>query len=71
MHLPSDRTATLGGDVLRRLTLWKWTYHLESLGFSTAQARRLLFVRFLAHRRGMSDVRLPLVQTAPSVTGTH
>lgn len=30
-----------------RLTFWKWTYSLESRGFTTAEARRIVFLRVL------------------------
>jgi hypothetical protein len=35
-----------------RLTNYKWRYSLESHGFSTDQATRLLFIKWL-HRRGL------------------
>ena len=35
-----------------RLTNYKWRYSLESHGFSTEQATRLLFARWL-HRQGI------------------
>jgi hypothetical protein len=37
---------------LDRLTNYKWRYSLESHGFSTEQATRLLFIKWL-HRRGL------------------
>jgi hypothetical protein len=33
-----------------RLTAYKWRYSLETHGFSTAQAHRLLFMRWLYGR---------------------
>lgn len=32
---------------LARLTVYKWTYRLESCGFSTAEAHRLIWLRWL------------------------
>jgi hypothetical protein len=36
---------------VRRLTLFKWRYSLESAGFSTPQAEQLLFLKWLNARR--------------------
>ena len=41
---------TLSEQDVWRLTLYKWRYSLESHGFSTEQARRLLFLRWLYAR---------------------
>lgn len=32
---------------VKRLTLWKWVYTLESAGFSRQEAGRLLWLRWL------------------------
>lgn len=44
--------AVLTAQDVRRLTLFKWRYSLESAGFSSHQAERLLFLRWLHARRG-------------------
>jgi hypothetical protein len=36
-----------------RLTNYKWRYSLETAGFSTEQANRLLFTRWLYRRGGI------------------
>jgi hypothetical protein len=36
---------------VRRLTLYKWRYSLESAGYSTHQAEHLLFLKWLNARR--------------------
>ncbi len=41
----------LSAAEVRRLTLWKWQYQAESMGFTTEQAARLLFWRWYARRR--------------------
>jgi hypothetical protein len=43
--------ANLSRRDIDRLTNYKWRYSLESHGFSTEQATRLLFIKWL-HRRG-------------------
>ena len=45
------RTVLTAQDV-RRLTLFKWRYSLESAGFSSHQAEHLLFLKWLHARRG-------------------
>jgi hypothetical protein len=47
----SVRAALTAQDV-RRLTLFKWRYSLESAGFSSRQAGHLLFLKWLHTRRG-------------------
>jgi hypothetical protein len=50
---PTDATGpdgALSAQDVWRLTLYKWRYSLESHGFSTEQARRLLFLRWLYAR---------------------
>jgi hypothetical protein len=47
----SLRAALTAQDV-RRLTLFKWRYSLESAGFSSRQAAHLLFLKWLHARRG-------------------
>jgi hypothetical protein len=47
----SVRAALTAQDV-RRLTLFKWRYSLESAGFSSHQAEHLLFLKWLHARRG-------------------
>jgi hypothetical protein len=47
----SVRAALTAQDV-RRLTLFKWRYSLESAGFSSRQASHLLFLKWLHARRG-------------------
>jgi hypothetical protein len=42
----------LGAASIRRLTLFKWRYSLESAGFTTREAQQLLFVKWLAARPG-------------------
>ena len=37
---------------VRRLTLFKWRYSLESAGFTSRQAAHLLFLKWLYARRG-------------------
>ena len=44
--------AVLTAQDVRRLTLFKWRYSLESAGFSSHQAERLLFLKWLHARRG-------------------
>jgi hypothetical protein len=44
--------AVLTAQDVRRLTLFKWRYSLESAGFSSRQAERLLFLKWLHARRG-------------------
>jgi hypothetical protein len=44
--------AVLTAQDVRRLTLFKWRYSLESAGFSSNQAERLLFLKWLHARRG-------------------
>jgi hypothetical protein len=58
--MPARGARLAGGDVraaltaqdVRRLTLFKWRYSLESAGFSSNQAERLLFLKWLHARRG-------------------
>ena len=45
------RAVSTAQDV-RRLTLFKWRYSLESAGFSSQQAEYLLFLKWLHARRG-------------------
>lgn len=45
------RTPLTAQDV-RRLTLFKWRYSLESAGFTSQQAAHLLFMKWLHARRG-------------------
>jgi hypothetical protein len=40
----------LSADELSRLTLFKWRYSLEALGFSDQQASKLLFLKWLRAR---------------------
>ena len=44
--------AVLTAQDVRRLTLFKWRYSLESAGFSSRQAEQLLFLKWLHARRG-------------------
>ena len=44
--------AVLSAQDVRRLTLFKWRYSLESAGFSSHQAEQLLFLKWLQARRG-------------------
>ena len=44
--------AMLSAQDVRRLTLFKWRYSLESAGFSSNQAEHLLFLKWLHARRG-------------------
>jgi len=44
--------AALTAQDVRRLTLFKWRYSLESAGFSSHQAEHLLFLKWLHGRRG-------------------
>jgi hypothetical protein len=44
--------AALSAQDVRRLTLFKWRYSLESAGFSSRQAAHLLFLKWLYARRG-------------------
>ena len=44
--------AMLTAQDVRRLTLFKWRYSLESAGFSSHQAEHLLFLKWLHARRG-------------------
>jgi hypothetical protein len=44
--------AVLSAHDVRRLTLFKWRYSLESAGFSSHQAECLLFLKWLHARRG-------------------
>jgi hypothetical protein len=44
--------AALTAQDVRRLTLFKWRYSLESAGFSSHQAEHLLFLKWLHARRG-------------------
>lgn len=36
----------------RRATLFKWSYSLETAGFSREEAQRLVFFKWLLHRKG-------------------
>lgn len=47
--------AMLTAQDVRRLTLFKWRYSLESLGFTPHQAAQLLFLKWLHARRGPRD----------------
>jgi hypothetical protein len=51
----SMRAAQTAQDV-RRLTLFKWRYSLESAGFSSRQAAHLLFLKWLHARRGPAGI---------------
>lgn len=51
----SMRAALTAQDV-RRLTLFKWRYSLESAGFSSRQAAHLLFLKWLHARRGPAGI---------------
>ena len=44
---------SLTSQDMRRLTLYKWRYALESAGFTADQAQRLMFLRWLHARRGV------------------
>ena len=44
---------SLTSQDMRRLTLYKWRYALESAGFTADQANRLMFLRWLHARRGV------------------
>jgi hypothetical protein len=46
----SDERALLTRQDVDRLTAYKWRYSLESHGFSTSQATRLLFIKWLYAR---------------------
>jgi hypothetical protein len=43
--------ATLTAQDVRRLTLFKWRYSLESAGFTSRQAAHVLFLKWLYARR--------------------
>ena len=43
--------AALTAQDVRRLTLFKWRYSLESAGFTPRQAAQLLFLKWLHARR--------------------
>ena len=52
--MPPDRTPVaapspggLSADELHRLTLYKWRYSLEALGFAAEQVRDLVFLKWL------------------------
>lgn len=51
-HLPirPEALALLSQQEIARLAAWRWIYELESLGFSTAQARRLVVERIRRQR---------------------
>ncbi|MCC6179106.1 MAG: hypothetical protein IT305_27665 [Chloroflexi bacterium] len=49
---PAAPRALLTAQDMRRLTLFKWRYSLESAGFSPRQAERLLFLKWLHTHRG-------------------
>jgi hypothetical protein len=50
--LARDRLrAALTAQDVRRLTLFKWRYSLESAGFTPRQAAHLLFLKWLHARR--------------------
>jgi hypothetical protein len=48
-------TPTLSAQDVRRLTLWKWRYSLESAGFTTEQAEHLLFLKWQHDKRRSAD----------------
>jgi hypothetical protein len=48
---PRGTTPVLSPEEVRRLTLYKWKYSLESEGFTPEEIRQLMFVKYLAHRR--------------------
>jgi hypothetical protein len=53
MGAPGARLpAALSAQDVRRLTLFKWRYSLESAGFSSRQAAHLLFLKWLYARWG-------------------
>ena len=52
LHQPRPVTRPpLTSEDVRRLTLYKWRYSLESFGFSTAEIGHLLFLKWL-HAQG-------------------
>jgi hypothetical protein len=51
----SLRAALTAQDV-RRLTLFKWRYSLESAGFTSQQAAQLLFLKWLHAGRGPAGI---------------
>jgi len=48
--------AALTAHELSQLTLYKWFYTLETAGFTPAEARRLILLRYVyAREAGFSD----------------
>jgi hypothetical protein len=45
--------AYLSNEDISRLTSYKWRYSLEAHGFSSDQAARLLFMKWLFRRGGL------------------
>ncbi len=50
VSLPPASVGALSAQDVWRLTLYKWRYSLESHGFTTEQARQLLFLKWLYGR---------------------
>ncbi len=42
----TEQQPALTAAEVRALTIYKWTYHLESAGFTPAEARRLVWARW-------------------------
>ena len=50
------QTPALTAQEIRRLSLWKIAYNLRTEGFTQEQARRLVFLRYLARMRPQAIV---------------
>ncbi len=48
--MTSVQQPALSAAEVRALTIYKWTYHLESAGFTPAEARRLVWARWAVQR---------------------
>ena len=57
LEIAETRAAVLNDRERRRLTLYKWTYAMESAGFSQQEAKRLIFARLRAQRNGETAQR--------------
>lgn len=53
----AERDGALTRREQQRLTLYKWTYAMESAGFTTQEARRIIFARWRARRNGQTKDR--------------
>lgn len=51
----AERVPALSAVDVQQLTLWKWKYEAEYLGFAGAEADRLVFARLLARSGRLNE----------------